>query len=93
MAEKVYLNYHFKFVCPQCGGTHVGSRELDDGSLIRHCHGIAGSRRGCGYTWHQDDDEKYIYIAYRSVKDHLVIEVDEESAGCIQVENLNMDEA
>jgi len=77
MLDKTYLNYVFKFVCPRCGGTHYGSSELADGSLMRYCHGIAHSSRGCGYTWHQTEDEQHVYLAYLSVKEHLAPKADE----------------
>ena len=55
------------FVCPECGGTYFGSTMLPDGSLVRDCHGC-GTGRGCGFSWHEKDDEEYFYVSYQTVK-------------------------
>jgi hypothetical protein len=44
---------------------------LEDGSLQRHCHGPARSRRGCGFTWPAAEDARYLYLSFQSVMAYL----------------------
>lgn len=61
------------FVCPECHSTCWGSDRLDDGTLMRHCHGV-----GCKYTWHESEDWSHMYEkASRTEKTEIRIEIDE----------------
>lgn len=51
--------FPFHFVCPSCGWTYFGSELREDGTTIRHCHGI-----GCKFSWKESDDEKHAYVSF-----------------------------
>jgi len=62
MNEKLWLNYDFHFVCPECGSSYFGSSLNKDGSLTRHCHGI-----GCKYEWHETKDNSLAYVSWQEI--------------------------
>ena len=59
------------FVCPECGGTYFGSYQLPNGNLMHECHG-SRTGYGCGFEWHEEDNEKYFYVPYQTVKNLML---------------------
>lgn len=53
--------YDHEFECPRCGSSHYGSHQRADGTLERMCHGRLPDDSNCNFTWHEDDDPKYMF--------------------------------
>jgi len=50
------------FVCPNCGDTKYGSRLLEDGALIRTCHGSLNDEEVCGFQWPETEDDRHFHL-------------------------------
>ena len=52
-----------KLVCPHCGDTKFGSRQLPNGKLIRTCHGSTHSEEPCTFSWPDTEDHQYFHVS------------------------------
>lgn len=50
------------FVCPNCGDTKFGSTTLDNGDLLRTCHGMEIDETACRFSWPDSDDHEYFHL-------------------------------
>lgn len=51
-----------RLVCPNCGDTKFGSTAMQDGSLIRTCHGSPDDEEPCAFQWPATDDHLYFHL-------------------------------
>lgn len=53
-----------KFICPQCGRSYFSSSQSSDGTITRHCKGLA-----CNYSWPESDDLENFYVQAAALRD------------------------
>lgn len=56
IVSAVFSNAKKTFQCPWCGSSHFGSKENEDKTLTRNCHGCVGREK---FSWHESEDRKY----------------------------------